>query len=579
MFTHTWADEAPAASKPADTKGIALEWGLGIPMRDGVRLNGTVYKPPAMTEPLPVIFTLTPYIGDSYHERGTYFAKNGYVFVCVDARGRGNSEGRFEPFLNEGRDGHDVVEWLAVQPWCNGKVAMWGGSYGGFDQWATLKEFPPHLATIVPAAAAHPGVDFPAFNNLFASYETQWLTLTSGATPNANLFKDADFWIGRFREMYLHHSPFRELDRVVGNPSPHFQMWLEHPDTAAFWSKLALTPDEYQKMDIPVLTITGHYDGDQPGAMCFYRSHMQYGTPQARERHYFIIGPWDHAGTRTPAKEFGGLKFGDASMVDLNRLHKQWYDWTMKGGEKPEFLKQRVAYYVVGAEEWKYAESLQAIPTTVLSLYLGSDGRAQDVFHSGTLSQAQPGASASDQYTYDPLDARPAEFEREEVKDYIVDQRYALNLFGSGLIYHSEPFEAATEITGYIKLVAWMSLDVPDTDFAVEVYEIMPSGMSILLTQDALRARYRESLKEARPVTPGQVNRYEFGAFPYFSRRMAKGSRLRLVIRAPNSIYWQKNYNSGGDVSAESARDARTAHVTLYHDAEHPSHLELPVAH
>jgi putative CocE/NonD family hydrolase len=312
--------------------------------------------------------------------------------------------------------------------------------------------------------------------------------------------------------------------------------------------------------------------------MHFYRSHLEHGAPQACERHYLVIGPWDHAGTRTPAKEFGGLKFGDASLVDLNQLHKQWYDWTMKDGKKPEFLKQRVAYYVMGAEEWKYAESLEAIPTTARSLYLGSDGRANDVFHSGALSQAQPGASAPDQYTYDPLDVHPADMEREEVKDYIVDQRYALNLFGSGLIYHSEPFEAATEITGYIRLVVWISLDVPDTDFAVDVYEIMPSGMSVLLTQDALRARYRESLHEAKPVTPGQVNRYEFGAFPYFSRRIAQGSRLRLVIRALNSIYWQKNYNSGGDVSAESAPDARTAHVTLYHDVEHPSALELPVS-
>jgi hypothetical protein len=455
---------------------------------------------------------------------------------------------------------------------------MWGGSYGGFDQWATLKEFPPHLATIVPAAAAHPGVDFPAFNNLFASYETQWLTLTSGATPNANLFKDADFWIGRFREMYLNHIPFKELDRVVGNPSQHFQMWLEHPATAAFWDKLALTPDEYQKIDLPILTITGHYDGDQPGALHFYRSHMQHGATQARERHCLVIGPWDHAGTRTPAKEVGGLKFGDASMVDLNQLHKQWYDWTMKGGEKPVFLKQRVAYYVMGAEEWKHAESLDAIPTTVHSLYLGSNGCANDVFHSGTLSEAEPGASAPDGYTYDPLDVHPADMEREEVKDYLVDQRYALNLFGGGLIYHSEPLKAATEITGCLKLVTWMSLDVPDTDFAVDVYEIMPGGMSILLTQDAMRARYRESLKDARRVTPGQVNRYEFGAFPYFSRRIAQGSRLRLVIRTPNSIYWQKNYNSGGDVSAEGAPDARTAHVTLYHDAEHPSHLDLPIA-
>src|SRR6185295_5443832 len=110
------------------------------------------------TDPLPVIFTLTPYIADSYHDRAMFFARNGYVFALVDVRGRGSSEGTFDPFAQEARDGYDVVEWLARQPFGNGKVAMWGGSYAGYDQWATAKELPPHLATIVPAASAHPGV-------------------------------------------------------------------------------------------------------------------------------------------------------------------------------------------------------------------------------------------------------------------------------------------------------------------------------------------------------------------------------------------------------------------------------------
>lgn len=177
-------------------------------MRDGVKLNATVYKPKGMSEPLPVIFTLTPYIADTYHPRAMYFAQNGYVFALVDCRGRGNSEGQFEPMANEGRDGHDVVEWLARQPWANGKVTMWGGSYAGFDQWSTLKEFPPHLATIVPAAAAYMGFDFPFFKNIFYFYNIQWLTDTSGVTPNDKLFEDTPFWIGKFRDQRLKHLPY-----------------------------------------------------------------------------------------------------------------------------------------------------------------------------------------------------------------------------------------------------------------------------------------------------------------------------------------------------------------------------------
>jgi len=568
-----------AEEKPKETgetgKVIDFLWGVNVPMRDGIHLNATVYKPNS-PQPVPAILTLTPYIADSYHPRAFHFAQHGYAFVLADCRGRGNSEGEFEPFMNEGPDGHDLVEWLAAQPWCDGSVTMWGGSYGGFDQWMTLKEFPPHLKTIVPAAAAHQGVDFPFFKNIFYSYEMQWLTLVSGLTGNSNLFGEEAFWIEKFRELYLNHLPFKELDRVVGNGSTCFQTWIEHPAPDPYWDRLALTPAEYDRIDKPILTITGHYDGDQPGAMRYYHRHMESASP-ARERHYLVIGPWDHAGTRTPNKEFGGLRFGDGCLVDLNKLHVEWYDWTMKGGPQPEFLKKRVAYYVMGAEEWKYADSLEAIATNTKRLYLSSDGAANDVFRSGSLADTSPAQSALDCYVYDPLDVRPADLEQEEVKDHLTDQRYALNLFGNGLVYHSAPFAEATEITGYLKLVAWIALDVPDTDFQATISEIKPDGAHLLLSQDWLRARYRESLRQEKLIVPGEINRYEFDGFTFFSRQIAKGSRLRLVITCPNSIYVQKNYNSGGVVAKESGRDARTAHVTLYHDGEHPSYLEMPI--
>jgi putative CocE/NonD family hydrolase len=559
-------------------KRVDMTWGVKIPMRDGVKLNATLYKPTESKEAVPVIFTITPYISDTYHDRAMYFARNRYVFALVDVRGRGNSAGEFEPFAHDARDGHDVVEWLAKQSWCNGKVAMWGGSYAGFNQWATLKEFPRHLATIVPAAAAHPGVDFPAPHNIFMSYDVQWLTFTSGLTPNAKLFGESSFWIDKYRERYLNHIPFRKLDALVGNPSPHFQKWLLHRTPDEYLDAMVPETKDYARFDIPILTITGHYDGDQPGAMTYYRRHMQYGSDKGRERHYLVIGPWDHAGTRTPTQEVGGLKFGAASLVDLNKLHREWYDWTMRGGKKPEFLEKRVAYYVAGAEAWKYADSLKAIPTRSEVFFLASNhGVATDAFHSGTLSRAKPGKSPPSRYVYDPLDVRPAELERESTKSAVTDQGRALNLFGNGLVFHSERFPEAVEITGYMKFVGWIALDVPDTDFTLSVYEIKPDGSSIALADDFRRARYRESLLREKPVKRDAIERYEFDTFTFFSRRLEKGSRLRLVFSSPNSIYMEKNYNSGGDVAAESRADARTAHVALYHDAEHASYLDLPI--
>jgi hypothetical protein len=264
----------------------------------------------------------------------------------------------------------------------------------------------------------------------------------------------------------------------------------------------------------------------------------------------------------------------------MNKLHNEWYDWTMKNGPKPEFLKKRVAYYVVGpgAENWKYADNLDAIASEHRTLYLSSqNSAANDAFHSGQLS-LQPAGSPPDKFVYDPRDLRPGqELEQDDIAKPLTDERYALNLFGNGLVYHSDPFPEATEVTGDVKLSLWMAIDVPDTDFAVTLYEILPDGSSVQLTADQLRARYRKSLSKPELVRPGAIERYDFTGFTWFSRRVSKGSRLRLVISCPNSIYAEKNYNRGGRAEAESGKDAAVAHITLYHDREHPSTVEIPV--
>jgi putative CocE/NonD family hydrolase len=574
---------APQAARSTEAP-VDLLWGVRIPLRDGVEVNATVYlpggRPGGPKEPLPVVFTLTPYTADSYHERGMYFARHGYVFALVDVRGRGNSGGKFDPFVNEGKDGHDIVEWLARQPWSNGKVTMWGGSYAGYDQWVTLREAPPHLATIVPVASPYPGVDFPISKNIFTSYDMQWLTYTSGLTGNRNLFGEGSFWSQKAGEMYRGHRPYRELDRIVGNTGTVFQTWLAHPTPDAHWQAMAATPQQTAAMNVPILTITGAYDGDQPGALTWYRQHMQHASAEAKKKHYLVIGPWDHAGTRTPTPSVGGLAFGEASLLDLNDLHRQWYDWTMKGGPQPSFLKKRVAWYISGpgAEEWRYADTLEGVAGGKRTLYLGSDdGRAGDVFESGRLAAGKPAqASTPDRWTYDPLHLREEDEDSDDAA--LLDQRYPLRLDGEGVVYHSEPLAEPLEIAGEVKLAVWLAMDVPDTDLQALLYEIRPDGSSVLLTADLLRARYRESLEKETLVKSGDVLRYDFTGFSWFARRLQKGSRLRLVVASINSPAYQKNYNSGGVVADESAKDARTAHIQLWHDAEHPSALEIPVA-
>jgi uncharacterized protein len=198
------------------TGGVRFQWSFLIPMRDGVKLHASLYSPPAMVAPTPCIFTLTPYTTQTYHDRGIYYASHGLPFLVVDSRGRGDSEGQFRPFIQEAQDGYDVVEWLARQPYCSGKVAMSGGSYTGYDQWATAKEFPPHLATIVPTAAAYAGVDFPMRGGNFYPYLVQWLTMTGGYTLQGTVAGDGPFWNSRFRQWFESGQPFSQLDKQVG---------------------------------------------------------------------------------------------------------------------------------------------------------------------------------------------------------------------------------------------------------------------------------------------------------------------------------------------------------------------------
>jgi uncharacterized protein len=556
---------------------VQMQWDVKIPMRDGVCLSAIAYLPQNLGHASPAIVALTPYTAQSCHEQGLYFAEHGYAFLAVDVRGRGNSEGRFHP-IDVAQDGHDIVQWLARQPYCNRKVAMWGSSYMGYAQWATAREFPPGLVAIAPAASPFRGVDSPMRNNVFASFTLQWLVGIGGRTLQEKVFSDQTFWRDRFKRWFESGAPFREFDTFLSAPSPIFQEWIRHSQRDAYWDRYNPSPAQYARIDLPILSITGIYDGDQLGALMHYREHIKACSEAERAHHYLVIGPWDHYGTRTPRAEFGGLKLGQASLVDLAQLHLQWYDWTMRGGAKPQFLRKNVAYYVMGAEEWRYADSLESVTERYEPLYLHSTANPVDVFRAGSLKSAPQPDSKADWYVYDPRDTSHAELESTVDPESRVDQRMLHACVGGQLIYHTAPFSRDTDVAGFFRFTAWMAIDQPDTDFRVTVYEIGIDGSSIQLTTDWMRARFRESFRESTLIDTTEPLCYEFERFMFVARRIKKGHRLRLVIGPINSIYWQKNYNSGGTAWEESIADARPVQVRVFHDSAHPSALHVPVA-
>ena len=548
-----------------------------IKLRDGVCLSADVYLPVGLAESQPALFVLTPYTSDGINTLAVYYAQNGFNVVVADCRGRGNSEGEFIPFETDGKDGYDVCQWIAVQPWCNGKVGMFKGSYLGMAQWLTLKENPPALKTIAPTASVCPGIDMPMFNNIFYSYNTQWLTLILGKTNNSKAFSDIQYWNDINRKMWMGHIPYGKLDEISGFESKAFQKWILHPAFDSYYEKILPTKEDYEKINIPILNITGHFDDDQHGAMYYYDNFLKYNT-QAKDKCFLIVGPWDHGGTRRPSTTFENMTFGDNSKIDIGRLHVEWFNWVMKNGPKPEFLKDRVAVYQMESNEWKYGNSVEEFSAKSKEFFLDSDGKTTDAFHSGYLKTEKPENTAFDTFHYNPIDT--SDFEqriqnkfinfawREEGEAFLKDK----------IVYHTSALTQDLSLTGKIKATFYISINAPDADFEAILYEMKADGQCIYLSSDILRARYRNSFKKQEFIKYDKILPYDFNSFHFTSRKLTKGSRLRLVVGCLNSPYYEKNYCGGKIVAYESAQDFIMFNFKLYHGGIYPSCVTLPIS-
>ena len=561
------AGASPGIAKAPETS-VALEMRVHIPMRDGTWLNATLFRPAGVKTPAPAVFMITPYSGDAGHPSGSYFARHGLVYAYVDSRGRGDSPGVFAPFEHEGEDGYDVVEWLARQPWSDGHVGMFGGSYAGGDQWQVAALHPPHLSTIAPVASARAGVDFPAQNNVFAPYAMQWLTYVTGRPLYLNLFSDSDVWTDLYKRFYRSGVAFSRLDDEVGNPSPTFQTWIQHPDVDAYWRRLTPSKAEVAGVTLPMLVITGAHDGDQQGTFSFLADHITAKDGGLPPNYYLVIGPWNHAGTREPKADFAGEHFGQASLLDVLRLHLEWYRHVMLGEPRPAFLKKQVAYYVSGpgAECWKYADALTRVASRTQTLYLNAAGGGQTLYQAGQLQEAQAGATGA-QWLSDPTDLRHADEEKVPPGD---------DLHGDGLVFHSAPFAQETEIDGQVRIKLSLAIDGPDADIGYRLYLVTPDGRAHYLSDAVIRARYRRSLETAQFVTPGVIDDYDMTPGQWFAVRAPKGSRLRLVLESLNSPDVEKNWNAAKLVAQETSADAHRETIRLIQTASHPSTISIP---
>lgn len=557
-----------ATGQPTE-KGFDVRFGARIPLKDGIHLGASLYLPERGGQAAPTLFFMTPYGTDHFHAEASALARRGFAVAAVDVRGRGNSEGEFEPWAHDGRDGFDVTEWLARQPWSTGKVGMFGHSYGGRAVWSTLKERPPHLAAAVPIAAS---LAMQGWNNILTPDVMQWILLTAGASANSRLAADSTFWVAKYRELYLGMKPLAEMDEIVGTPSPLFDRFLAHPTLDAYWSAVTPTPADFARLRVPVLTIVGQYEFGPQAALWYYHRHLEAAGAEAD--HQLLLGPWDHRGSLRPSSEAGGLDLGEASRIDMVGLLADWFAWRLLDAPRPSFLSQPVRYYELGTNRWLSAQSLDAVAEPTVTLDLDSDGEAGSLARPGALRPGRRGTATSDDWIFDPRDLRRGQAELEERSDWASHFAMPADLWGSGVVYLSEPLSPSARLAGEPQLRVWMAIDTPDADFAARLDVVGADGKVVLIGEDWVRARFHASVEREQSVPNGVALEYQF-KFPFQVRQLAAGSRLRLVLSSPNSIFQAKNYNAGGEVARESGKDARIVQVRVVHDAEHPSRLEL----
>jgi uncharacterized protein len=497
-------------------------------------------------------------------------ASNDYVGVIGLVRGKGCSPGEIIPYERDGHDAAALVDWIAAQPWSDGQVGMFGGSYSGFAPWAAAKQHPKALKSIMVGAPVGPGIDVPMEGNAFWNFIYPWpFYTTTNKTLDEATYNDRARWAKLDHDWYTSGRPYRDLDKIDGTPNPVFDRWISHPTYDAYWQSMIPYKEEFSRISIPVLETAGYYYGGPGSAVYYLSQHVKY-RPDAQ--HYLIIGPYDHfmaqRGTATAAGDVetvSGYKLDPAAKIDLTEVRYRWFDFTLKGGAKPAILADKINYEVTGANVWKHAASLAAMATESARYFLSSDTGSAD--HAYRMSTAP--STAAIPLSVDFSDRRDVDAQAPggDVQDKALDST-------NGLIFISEPLAKPTEMSGLFSGHLEFIANKSDFDFQVSLYELNPEGDYIQLAPYWSRASHVQDLVERNLLVAGKRQSLDFRGNRLMSRQLQTGSRLVAVLSIIKEPGREINYGTGKDVIDESIADAKTPLQITWFGA---SYLDLPV--
>jgi putative CocE/NonD family hydrolase len=579
---------------------IVVENGVPVPAADGTRLATDVYRPDSGR--WPVLLIRLPY---GRQGKGTAVngfdvlraVRAGYVVVTQDTRGRFDSDGVFDPFVDEAGDGAEAVRWAASQPWSTGKVGMIGGSYMGVTQWTTATRNPPALRALVPVVTPPDYHDGWAYTGgAFQLGLCLWWTLHSLApnelqrrirrgVPGAGDALRQILAACDQPEVVFEHLPLRGLD-LFGDVAPYYDEWLAHPTRDEFWR--ARSPlDDFDRIAAPAMIVGGWFDCFLPGTLRSW-SALADSQPTASRHRRLVIGPWAHgAGTGTFPERSFGVMAGNDGAIDLPGLQLQWFDWHLKGQVPTLDIDRPVSIFVMGPDEWRHESDWPLPGTHYTDWYLGSSGRANTVHGDGTLSPLPISDSAGeDAFRYDPLRPVPTHGGGSFLPGgYIAanagprDQR-VIEERDDVLCYTSEPLNSALTIIGPVQAELYVSTSTRDTDFTAKLVDVHPDGRAMSVTDGILRLRYRDNGNgngnAPTLAEPGEVYAITID-LAATAIVLPAGHRLRLEVSSSNFPRFDRNTNSGGVIAEETEPDLRVAVNRIHHRGRQPSRLVLPV--
>jgi putative CocE/NonD family hydrolase len=558
------------AIKKENNKRYKIEPEVLITTDEGIELTATIVRRKNDKTKRAAAFQFTIYADEKSHIRtAIHAAAHGYIGVVANSRGKRLSTNTIVPWEHEGKDATAVIDWITKQEWSDGQVAMYGGSYNGFTQWAAAKYMHPALKTIVPYAAASPITGLPYENNIVLTANYEWSFLvTNNNTMDNSVYADWQKAEKRNKALFESGGAVRELDKIDGKENPWFQRLLDHPSYDEFYQKMLPYQKDYARINIPVLSITGYFDGGQISAVDFLTRHHKYNK---NANHSLLIGPYNHGTAQgIPRSHHSNYKLDEVALEkDTEEITFEWFDHVLFQKAKPKLVQNKVNYQLMGSNTWQHHNSFELLNNQSTSFYLSKQkGDHKDSESYFLLSENQDKNISSFNQTIDMADRITQH--NENHWNIIEDKLNEPN----GIIFVTKPMITPQQFAGAITGQFSIAVNKKDVDIGYNFYEMKADGSVFHLNRYISRASFAHDMSQRKLLVPNQKTIVPITNNRMTAKLIEKGSRLVIVLNVNKNVDAQVNLGSGKDVNSETIADAgEPLIIKWFNDSE----IKLPL--